>query len=464
MAGCLGSAALAQGDFNFWFTGATLRVDLYHSGTKGEERVTLDECRTEGIWPGHHVNLIDTLNLGEYFCKVFDRSTNALVYSRGYSSYFNEWQTTDEASRGIFRTFSESIRIPYPRRAVQVTISRRDRRMEFHEIFSAVIDPSVPDQIRKEHMQKRFPATAVVDNGAPEGKVDILVLGDGYAADETGKFKKDTDQFVKILFATEPFASRKKDINVWRVDVVSPESGIDIPDRDVWKNNPLGTHYSTFGSARYVLTEDNKALRDIASAAPYDFIMILINDSRYGGGGIFNLYATTYTKELTKGQEWQTDYMTVHEFGHSFGGLGDEYYTSSTGYIDFYLPGVEPWEPNVTSAKNESVKWAGMLTGGISLPTPWEKGTYDSVEALRGRLDRLAPDYYDKRKPLYEAGLNILSTSKFKGMVGIFEGAGYASKGLFRPAVNCRMFSLSMSDFDPVCRAALDRMIDLYAK
>jgi hypothetical protein len=192
--------------------------------------------------------------------------------------------------------------------------------------------------------------------------------------------------------------------------------------------------------------------------------MILVNDSRYGGGGIFNLYATTYTRELVKGQEWQSDYMTVHEFGHSFAGLGDEYYTSSTGYIDFYLPGVEPWEPNVTASKDRGVKWSAMLTPGIDLPTPWEKAAYDSVEALRGKLNRLAPDYYEKRKPYYDTEMNILATSRFKGMVGVFEGAGYASRGLYRPSVNCRMFSLSMADFDPVCTAAVERMIDLYAK
>jgi hypothetical protein len=456
-------AAHSQGMFDQWFMDATLRVDLHHSGTKGEERITLDDCRKEGIWPGHRINRVDTLNLGEYLCKVVDKSTNALIYSRGYSTYFNEWQTTEEAARGVLRTFSESIRMPYPRRAVQLTVSRRDRRMEFHEIFSTVIDPTDPTQIHKEQPVRRFPMSAVLDNGAPADKVDLLVLGDGYASEEMGKFKKDVDEFVKTLFATEPFASRKRDFNVWRIDVVSPESGIDIPDLNVWKNNPLGTHYNTFGSARYVLTEENKTLRDIAAAAPYDFIMILVNDSRYGGGGIFNLYATTYTHELVKGQEWQSDYMTVHEFGHSFAGLGDEYYTSSTGYIDFYLPGVEPWEPNVTASKDGGVKWSALLTPGIALPTPWEKAAYDSVEALRGKLNRLASDYYEKRKPLYDAEMSILATSRFKGMVGIFEGAGYASKGLYRPSVNCRMFSLSMADFDPVCRAAVERMIDLYS-
>jgi len=247
--------------------------------------------------------------------------------------------------------------------------------------------------------------------------------------------------------------------------VPSEDSGIDIPDKNVWKRNALGTMYNTFGSARYVLTTHNRALRDIAAAAPYDFICILINDTRYGGGGIYNLYATTHTKEQVAGQEWQMDYVYVHEFGHSFGGLGDEYYSSSTAYNEFYPPGVEPWEPNVTALQDRgNVKWKSLLAPGVPVPTRWEKTAYDSIEALRGKLDRLAPDYYTKREPLHKASMEILKNSPPAGKVGAFEGAGYASTGLYRPAIDCRMFSLSTGDFDPVCSAAIERVIDCYTR
>ncbi len=247
--------------------------------------------------------------------------------------------------------------------------------------------------------------------------------------------------------------------------MISDDSGIDVPDKNVWKRNALGTMYNTFGSARYVLTTDNRRLRDIASAAPYDFLCILVNDTRYGGGGIFNLYTTTYTREEVPGQEWQMDYVYVHEFGHSFGGLGDEYYGSSTAYSEFYPAGVEPWEPNVTALLDrDNVKWKDLLTQGIAIPTPWEKASYDSVEATRAKLDRLAADYYQKREPLYRASMEILRTSRYAGQVGVFEGSGYAAQGLYRPAVDCRMFSLSLVDFDPVCSRAIGRMIDLYAR
>jgi len=278
------------------------------------------------------------------------------------------------------------------------------------------------------------------------------------------KFQKDARHFSDVMFGTHPFSDRKQDFNVWAVEVESGESGIDVPDKNVWKSNALGTMYNTFGSARYILTTDNKAVRDAAAAAPYDFICILINDTRYGGGGIFNLYATTYTREVVKGQEWQMDYVYVHEFGHSFAGLGDEYYSSSTAYNDFYSPGVEPWEPNVTAlVDKKNLKWKALQTAGVELPTPWEKTQYDSIEVLRGKLDRLAPDYYEKREPLYRAEQSILTKSAGKGKVGAFEGAGYAAKGLYRPSVDCRMFSLSLVGFDPVCTAAINRAIDFYA-
>ena len=222
--------------------------------------------------------------------------------------------------------------------------------------------------------------------------------------------------------------------------------------------------YNTFQSARYVLTESNKEMRDIASAVPYDFLHILVNDDRYGGGGIYNLYATCYTKTDKPGMEWQMDYVYVHEFGHSFAGLGDEYYSSQVSYNDFYQKGVEPWEPNITTLLDKNnVKWKQFTEASTPFPTPWEKAQYDSLGKERGKLDRLASDYYEKRKPLYDAEQKILKSTKYAGKVGAFEGAGYVSRGLYRPSIDCRMFSLSLVDFDPVCTDAINRMIDFYS-
>ena len=175
---CFQWTVSAQADFDQFFTDQTLRVDYFHSGTKGEEKFSLDAVVMDGAWPGSRVNLIDTLALGEFQFRVSDLGTGRMLYSRGYSTMFNEWQTTDEAAAGIWRTMSESIRFPYPKRPVQVTIARRDRNMVFHELFSCSIDPDDPVQVRKEK-RKGYPSYRILDNGEPAQKVDIVVLGDG---------------------------------------------------------------------------------------------------------------------------------------------------------------------------------------------------------------------------------------------------------------------------------------------
>ncbi len=457
--------AQSQVDFNRFFYDKTMRVDYHHIGTKGEERITLDRVVQEGPWPGSMVNLVDTLNLGLYLLRVYDVKSGLLLYSRGYSTVFNEWQTTPEAGRGVWKTFHESVRFPFPKRSVQVTISRRDDFLVFQQKFSVVVDPDDPTVVIAEAQYPPFEVMDLMDNGDMHKKVDILILGDGYAADEMDKFVADATHFNNVMFETSPFKERKEDFNVRALKVVSPQSGIDVPDRNVWKNTALGSMYNTFGSPRYVLTEANRDLRDIAAAAPYDFLCILINDDRYGGGGIYQLYTTTYANEKNEGQAWQRDYVYVHEFGHSFGGLGDEYSSSSTGYDEFYPAGVEPWEPNVTRLMHAPhVKWQADVTPGIDIPTDWGKAEYDALRAELGTLDRLAEDYYEKRQPIFERMGEISKNPDLLGKVGAFEGAGYVSEGMYRPSLDCRMFSLSLTDFCPVCRAAIERQIDFYAK
>jgi hypothetical protein len=452
-------------EYNKFFTEKTMRVDYYHSGTKGQEYFSLDKIFIEGDWPGSKTNLIDTLNLGEYLIKIFDVSTNSLIFSRGYSTIFNEWQTTDEPSTGIYKTFHETVRFPFPKQKIQLTINRRDKQMFFKEVYSTIIDPSDQVNISRDNRKYDFKVTQLMNNGHFTEKVDILIVGDGYRKEDMQKFRTDAMKLNDAMFNTAPFKDRKKDFNVWTIEVISPDSGIDKPDADIWKNSTLGANYNFFGSARYILTEENRALRDIASAVPYDFINILINDNRYGGGGIYNLYTTTYTIGDAPGKDWQMEYVYVHEFGHSFGGLGDEYYSSQVSYTDFYVKGIEPWEPNVTAAtKKENLKWKHLVTDDTPIPTPWEKTQYDSLEKERGKLDRLAPDYYQKREPLITQAQEILKNTKYSAKVGTFEGAGYISQGLYRPFADCRMFTLSLVDFDPVCRASIERVINFYSK
>jgi hypothetical protein len=464
------SVCLSQ-NYNNNFTNATMRVDYYHIGTKGQEQITLDKIYEESAWPGSKVNLLDTLNLGDCFVKVSDLQTNLLLYSRGYSTVFGEWQTTEEALNGTWRTFHETVRFPFPKQKVIVSFYRRDKFvgagevMAFREVFSTVIDPNNSTIVNREKRQNKFAVFDVMVNGPTDKKVDILILGDGYAKDDIEKFRQDAKHFAEQLFSYQPFKKHKKDFNVRAMEVISDDSGIDMPDQNVWKHTALGTMYNTFGSARYVLTEENRALRDIADTAPYDFITILVNDNRYGGGGIFNLYTTCFTKPAKAGQEWEMDYVYVHEFGHCFGGLGDEYYSSQVSYVDFYPKGVEPWEPNVTRTNTkENLKWRNFISVSTPIPTPWQKAKYDSIEAVRGKLDRLASDYYEKREGLLKSANDILKDPKWIGVVGAFEGSGYTSKDMYRPAIDCKMFALNPVDFDPVCSAAIERMIEMYIK
>ncbi len=458
-------------NYDAYFTNATMRVDYYRIGTKGQEQITIDKVYEENAWPGSKVNLLDTLNLGDCFVKVSDLQTNMLLYSRGYSTVFGEWQTTEEALSGTWRTFHETVRFPFPKQKVIVSFYRRDKyvgageMMAFREVFSTVIDPNNSTVVNRKKMKSKFAVFDVMVNGSINKKVDILILGDGYTKDDIEKFRKDAKHFIEQLFLCQPFKKHKDDFNVRAMEVISDDSGIDMPDQNVWKHTALGTMYNTFGSARYVLTEENRALRDIADTAPYDFITILVNDNRYGGGGIFNLYTTCFTKPAKAGQEWEMDYVYVHEFGHCFGGLGDEYYSSQVSYIDFYPKGVEPWEPNVTRTNTkENLKWRNLVSLDTPIPTPWQKTKYDSIETLRGKLDRLSSDYYEQRERLLKSSKGILTDPKLVGIVGAFEGSGYTSKDMYRPAIDCKMFALNPVDFDPVCAAAIERMIEMYIK
>lgn len=449
--------------YSDFFTANTMRIDYYHSGTKDQEHFSIDQIYDAGPWAGSKNNLVTNLNLGEYQVRIYDAASSVLIYSRGYSSVFNEWQTTSDAKEN-WKALHESWLIPMPKKAIQLAVVRRDKKMSFREVYSTIIDPSKPTTVNKALNKPDYKVTALMKNGDPSKKVDIVIVGDGYSKDDMEQFRKDAKYYNDAMFNTSPFKERKNDFNVWLVEVVSPESGISKPDKGIWKNNALGCQYNTFGSARYILTEDNKALRDAAGLAPYDYINILINDNRYGGGGIYNLYTTTFMR-VDNGPAWQLEYVYVHEFGHSFAGLGDEYYSSSTGYDDFYSAGVEPWEPNVTALLDpENIKWKEFVTKGTPLPTPWDKEKYDSIAAERFKLDRLADDYYKKWEPFRMQLDEIMKTGKNHDRVGAFEGAGYLSHGLYRPALDCRMFSLSLVDFDPVCSATIEKVIDYLTK
>ena len=318
----------------------TLRLDYFHTASASEERFALDGLVLEGPWPGNPDRPIDDTNLGKYLFEVIDRATNRVVYSRGFASICGEWETTDEAKgtpphlpRVAALPGAEGPGAGRPQEARRRRASSaRPGRCPWTRRTRASTAPARP----------RARSWAVVENGPPRDKVDLLLLGDGYTAAEMGKWHADAKRLADILFSVSPFKERKADFNVWAVDTPSDESGVARPSDGVHRRSALRAAYDAFGSERYVLAFDNKRVREAAAAAPYDVMEIVVNGRKYGGGGIFNLYATVASDNAF------TPYVFVHEFGHHFAGLADEYYTSDVAYGSV-AERPEPWELNVTA-------------------------------------------------------------------------------------------------------------------
>jgi len=441
-----------------------MRFDYFHSGNAKEERFSWGRVVLEPLeWPGNPAHPLDDLNLGRYFFEVRDAATGRPLYSRGFASIYGEWETTEEA-KTIDRTFEESVRFPAPDAPVTVVMEKRDAANAFREIWRATIDPksifvdsSVPTA--------PAPLIALQKSGDPSAKVDLLILGDGYTRAEEPKFEKDARRLVETLFAASPFKERRSDFNVWGLCPPAAESGISRPSTGIHRRNPAGASYDTFGSERYVLTSDNRAFREIAQFAPYEFVEILVNASTYGGGGIFNLYSTVAADSV-----W-APYIFVHEFGHHFSGLADEYYTSDVAY-DTSGELVEPWEPNATAMKDPSaLKWKDLVAAGTPLPTPWKKEEFETrsreIQAKR-RAIRAANRPEAEMDALFRAEreeeTKLLGTDRYSGKVGAFEGSDYQAKGYYRPQEDCIMFTRDDVGFCAVCRRALERVIGLYTR
>ncbi|MBN1162938.1 MAG: peptidase M64 [Candidatus Krumholzibacteriota bacterium] len=414
------SLSRAQVDFDRYFTKGSLRVDLFHTGVAGEEVYAIDEIIREPFWGGNPRALIDTLNLGGHLLRVYDLNTNRLIFSRGYCSLFGEWVTVDEALEGIARTFHESLIMPFPQAAVQIKIDHRDRENIFRTTFDFIVDPA-DFHITTESRYSGFKIRKLQDKGDPARKVDIVILGDGYQKSELHKLRDDVKRFLDIFFGVEPFKSRRDDFNVRLVESWSAESKVDNPRQGIYRNNLLGLSFNSLELDRYMLSPSNKVIRDVAAKVPYDQIILLANEEKYGGGGIFNLYSTCVSDNEFDG------YIFVHEFGHAFAGLADEYYSSNVSYNDMYPQGIEPWEPNITALLNPGkVKWGHLIKAGTPVPTP--------------------------------------DDSTFAGVTGCFEGAGYSAKGLYRSQRDCIMKSKILTGFCPACRAAIERMIDFQTR
>ncbi|HEX9161590.1 MAG TPA: M64 family metallopeptidase [Thermoanaerobaculia bacterium] len=448
--------------FDEVFLDKTMRVDYFHTGNRGEEIVALDRVVSDGPWAGSRTRLIDTSNLGKYYFEVIDRDTNQVIYSRGFASVFGEWETTDEA-RERPATFTESLRFPWPKKSVQVVLKKRDKENAFQQIWSTLVDPS-SRFVNPADLKPQGRLFTVFENGPASEKVDLLVIGEGYTEAELPKFQRDINRLLGRLFDTEPFKSRKRDFNVRALQLPSSQSGVHRPRTSDNRRTPISTQYNIFDSERYVLTFDNRALRDAASAAPYDFLEILVNEKQYGGGGIFMDQATAAV------DTGFAEYVFVHEFGHHFAGLGDEYYTSDVAYATGAAEHPEPWEPNLT-ANGAHPKWAELVDKDTPLPTPWDKEAFEAhqrdYQAERRRLrnanvPETQIDELFRREQAWET--QFLGSQKYAHKAGAFEGAGYEAKGLYRPEADCIMFTRDEVGFCRVCRRAIERIIDEYSR
>jgi hypothetical protein len=441
----------------------TMRLDYYHTGDAARELFGVDRVVLEPLpWAGNPARALDDTNLGKYFFEVRDQKTDRVLFSRGFSSIYGEWETTDEA-RAVNRTFQESLRFPAPDAPVRIVLKKRDGQNNFREVWATVVDPKgiFIDRSRSPAPGRVIPVQRM---GDPASKVDLLILGDGYTAREQIKFERDARRLVEVLFSTSPFKERRRDFNVWALAPAAFESGVSRPSSGIYRDSPVGAAYDAFGSERYVLTFDNRAFRKVAQFAPYEFVEILTNSKTYGGGGIHNLYST-----VAADSAW-ADYVFVHEFGHHFAGLADEYYTSAVAYLPS-TERVEPWEPNATALLDPAnLKWKDLVSPGTPLPTPWGKEAFEQyARETQGRRGRIRAE----KRPegvidaLFREELGreaeMFAREKYRDRVGAFEGAAYEARGYYRPQLDCIMFSRT-TRFCAVCRRAVERVIDFYAR
>lgn len=418
-----------QPEYDKYFTAERLRIDLVFAGNASVQNIYLDGLKRESLWSGSKVNLVDPFEYGEYLLEVRElvpakKGDTTLVagdviYSKGFSTLFQEWRTTIEA-RQLSRAFNSAYWTPYPKVPVEVSISARNKATgKFGKIFSMHVDPK--DKLINCDKENDFKVDTIYYNGNTANKMDLLFVAEGYTANQMDKFRADVKKMADYLFSMEPYKQRKNDINIWAVESVSKDSGTDIPHKDIWKNTAACSNFYTFRTDRYLTAPNQQLICKLASNAPCDALYVLVNTDKYGGGGIYNFYG------LCASDAKYNLEVFIHEFGHSFAGLGDEYYDSSTAYDEeFYNLKIEPWEPNITTLVNFKAKWKDMLTKGTPVPTP--------------------------------------ATDMKSDMLGAYEGGGYMTKGIFRPRMDCRMKTNTAKDFCPVCRRAINDMIDYYCK
>lgn len=405
-------------NFNDYFENKTLRVDYIFTGDAHKQDVYLDELSSLPEWAGrrHHLSELPLAGNGEIIMK--DKATGQIIYRTSFSSLFQEWVKEEEAQR-IKKGFENSFLLPYPKNKVIVTIALKDVYHKASASLTHDIDPK--DILIHQRGNNRItPHRYLQQNGNQEDCIDVAIVAEGYTEQEMDIFYKDAQTACDALFEHEPFRKLKNKFNIVAVASPSLDSGVSIPGKKEWKSTAVSSHFNTFYSDRYLTTSKVKSIHNWLAGIPYEHIIILANTDTYGGGGIYNSYT------LTTAHHPKFKPVVVHEFGHSFGGLADEY-AYDVAPSPLYPYEIEPWEQNITTMIDFDSKWKDMIPTGTPIPTP--------VKTKEG-------DLYTK--------------------VGVYEGAGYSQKGIYRPTTECRMKINEAPIFCPVCQRSLERLINFY--
>lgn len=400
------------------FADKTLRVDYIFNGNASGQAICLDGLSALPTWAGrkHHLAELPLQGNGQIIMR--NAASGKTIYTTSFSSLFQEWLETDEA-RNVTKGFENTFLLPYPLQPVEIEITLLDPRRNVRASMKHIVHPNdvLIEQKGNSHIT---PHKYLLHNDSPEKCIDVAILAEGYTLQEIQTFYEDADIACKSIFDHEPFKSMKKRFNVVAVASPSTDSGVSVPRLNEWKHTAFGSHFSTFYSDRYLTTSRVKAIHDALAGIPYEHIIILANTEEYGGGGIYNSYT------LTTAHHPMFRPVVVHEFGHSFGGLADEYFYDNDVMTDTYPLDTEPWEQNISTQVDFAAKWKDMLSENTPVPTPAE----------------VSENY----------------------PTGVYEGGGYSAKGIFRPAENCRMRTNEYPAFCPVCQRALRRIIEFYTE
>ncbi len=407
-----------EDNFQKFFTNQTLQIGYYLIGDYKTEIFALEELNKLNLWAGKlELRENDALNLGNFRFNVFDSATNKLIYCQGFNSLFEEWQSTNMAKVNS-KAFYHVNNMPFPKHTIKYELLQRQKNGKFTIIHKMFINPN--NYFIKKETPNNIAVEQIQVSGSPNNKIDIAFLAEGYTQKEMQKFLSDVKRIWEYFTTIEPFKEYSNRFNIYAVKSASEETGTDIPSKNTYKNTAFNFTFYTFNVERYLTSFDLKQMHKVAACVPYDYIFMVVNTPKYGGAGFYNYYSSATTDNSLSLK------VAIHEFGHAFAGLADEYYDSSTALNDFYDLKAEPWEPNITTLANFSTKWKDLVSDKTPIPTP--------------------------------------RTSEYQNKIGTFEGGGYVAKGIYSPMQDCRMKSNKPKGFCPVCKRAIIRVINYMSK